>query len=105
IPDEVDLQKQRLEEVFHRYGIEDRVQVHMAVPMIEAWLLAAHRKNPEQSTHPKRDLFRLLGEEGHDYRSLAAKLPLDLARQRSKSFDELIRGLEATAPSKARRAS
>lgn len=98
IPDEIEFQKQRLEEVFRRYGIEERVQIHIAVPMLEAWLLAAFREDPEQSTHPKRDLYKLLGEEHVDYRALAAKLPIEVARRRSRSFDELVKGLEAFAP-------
>ncbi len=104
IPDKIELQKQRLEEVFRRYEMEDRVQIYMAVPMLEAWLLAAHREAPEQSPDPRRDLARLAGEKA-DVRSLAAKLPIDVARRRSRSFDELVTGLEALAPSKARRAS
>src|SRR5262245_44069772 len=52
IPSEIELQKQRLADVFHRYGLDDHARIQMAVPMIEAWLLAAHRENPEQSTNP-----------------------------------------------------
>ena len=100
IPEEIELQKQRLGEVFRRYGIEDRVRICLAVPMLEAWLLAAYLKEPEGSTHPKRDLVRLAGEAAHDVRSLAAKLPIDVARHRSKSFDEFVTSLEAFAPRK-----
>jgi len=105
IPEEIDQQKQRLAEIFRRYGIEERVRICMAVPMLEAWLLAAYREDPEQSTHPKQDLARCLGEEARDIRSLAAKLPLDVARRRSRSFDDLVTSLEAFAASKVRRAS
>jgi hypothetical protein len=107
IPSEVDLQKQRLADVFRRYGLDDRVRIYMAVPMIEAWLLAGHRENPEQSTNPKQDLARITG--GGNARdkigTLAAQLPIDLARRRSRSFDEFVAGLETLLPSKAKRAS
>lgn len=106
IPTEIDLQKQRLAEVFRRYGLEHRVQIYMAVPMLEAWLLAAYQEDPERSTHPKRDLARFAGSDPRNkIRMLTAQLPLDVARRRAKSFDEFITGLEAFAPSKARRAS
>ena len=88
IPSEIDLQKQRLADVFRRYGLEDRVRICMAVPMLEAWLLAAHREDPEGSTDPKRDLARFAGASaGARIRALAAELPIDVARRRSRSFD------------------
>jgi len=106
IPTEIELQKQRLVDVFRRYGLEDRVRICMAVPMLEAWLLAAYREDPERSTNPKRDLARFAGADTSDrIRTLAAALPIDVARRRAKSFDELVTGLEAFVPSKARRAS
>lgn len=107
IPEEIELQRHRLAAVFRRYGLDDRVHIHMAVPMLEAWLLAAYRAHPEQSTHPKRDLARFVGPDAGDkVRELTAALPIDLARQRSKSFDEFVHGIEAFTPSKkARRAS
>jgi acetolactate synthase regulatory subunit len=106
IPTEIDLQKQRLADVFRRYGLEDRVRICMAVPMFEAWLLAAFRDDPEGSTHPKRDLARFVGTDADDkIRSLVADLPIEVARRRSKSFDEFVTNLETFAPSKARRAS
>lgn len=106
IPTEIDLQKQRLAAVFRRYGLEERVRICMAVPMLEAWLLAAYRDDPERSTHPKRDLARFVGTDaGHKISALAAGLPIDVVRRRSRSFDEFVMALEAFAPSKARRAS
>jgi hypothetical protein len=104
IPEEINLQRQRLEDVFRRYEIQDRVRIYMAVPMLETWLLAAYREDPEQSTHPKRDLARFAGEEASDVRSLTARLPINVARRRSRSFNEFVTGLEAFAPSKVRRA-
>jgi hypothetical protein len=106
IPEEIDRQKRQLFEVFRRYGLTERVQIHMAVPMLEAWLLAAYRAHPEQSTHPKRDLARYAGPDaGNRIGELAAALPIDLARRRSKSLDDFITGLEALAPARARQAS
>jgi hypothetical protein len=93
-------------DVFRRYGLADRVRIIMAVPMLETWLLAAYREDPERSTHPKRDLARFLGADAGDkIRALAAELAIDVARRRAKSFDEFVTGLETFAPSKVRRAS
>lgn len=106
IPEEIERQKRQLFEVFRRYGLTERVQIHMAVPMLEAWLLAAYRAHPEQSTHPKRDLARYAGPDAANrIGELAAALPIDLARHRSKSLDDFITGLEALAPARARQAS
>jgi hypothetical protein len=106
IADDVSLQKQRLADVYRRYGLEGRVQIVMAVPMLETWLLAAYVEHPERSLHPKQDLAKHVGPlNGDTIRSLAAKLPIEVVRRRAKSFDELATGLEAFAPTKARRAS
>jgi hypothetical protein len=106
IPTEIELQKRQLLDVFHRYGLDDRVRICMAVPMLESWLLAAYQEHPERSTHPQRDLARFAGADALDkIQSLAAALPIDVARRRSRSFDDLVTGLEAFAPPKARRAS
>jgi hypothetical protein len=106
ISTEIDRQKQGLTDVFRRYGLADRVQICMAVPMLEAWLLAAYQEDPERSTHPRRDLARFVGADaGSKVRSLVAKLPIEVARRRARSFDDFITGLEAFVPAKARRAS
>lgn len=106
LPEDIDLQKWQLMEIFRRYGLKEHVQIYMAVPMLEAWLLAAYREHPEQSTQPKRDLARFAGADASSkIGALAAALPIDVARRRSRSFDEFVTGLEAFAPSKARRAS
>jgi hypothetical protein len=106
IVSEIALQKQRLVDVFRRFGLEDRVHVHMAVPMLETWLLAAHRKDPEASAHPKRDLARLTGGDVTSQMSkLAAELPIETARMRSRSFGEFVCALEEFAPSKLQQAS
>jgi hypothetical protein len=106
IADDVSLQKQRLADVYRRYGLEDHVQIVMAVPMLETWLLAAYVEHPERSRHPKQDLAKHVGPlSGDAIRSLATKLPIEVVRRRAKSFDELATGLEAFASSKARRAS
>lgn len=106
IADEIDRQKQQLMDVFRRYGLAEHVQIHMAVPMLEAWLLAAYRAHPEQSTQPKRDLARYAGPDASNrIGELAASLPIEIARRRSKSLDEFVTGLEMLAPARARRAS
>ena len=102
IDSEIETQRQRLVEVFRRYGLEDRVRICMAVPMLEAWLLAAHQEDPERNTHPKRDLARLAGADG--VRALAETLPIDQSRRRAKSFDEFVATLQAFVPRRARRA-
>lgn len=102
ITDEIDRQKQQLVDVFRRYGLAEYVHVHMVVPMLEAWLLAAHRARPEQSTHPRRDLSRHAGPDAEGkIRELATALPIDLARRRSRSLNEFITALEALAPENA----
>jgi hypothetical protein len=99
LPEAIKRQKQQLMEVYRRYGLEDRVRIHFAVPMLEAWLLAAYRDHPEQSTQPKRELHRFIGSKaGEGIRALAAELPIDLARKRARSFDEFVADLEAFAP-------
>jgi hypothetical protein len=103
ISSEIELQKHRLEDVFRRYRLEDRVRICMTVPMLEAWLLAAYQEDPERSTQPQRDLARLAGEESSHIGALAAKLPLETARRRSRSFDGLVTALEVFAPVKVRR--
>jgi hypothetical protein len=97
---EIENQRQRLAEVFRRYGLEDRVQICMAVPMLESWLLTAYQEDPERSTQPNRDLARFAGAS--DIRTLATELSIDEARRRSRSFDAFVAALEAFAP-KARR--
>lgn len=106
LPEEIEHQRRQLVEVFRRYGITDRVQIHLAVPMLESWLLAAYQTQPEQSAQPKRELARHAGPDA-DKRigQLAADLPIDVARRRSKSLDAFITGLEVIAPPHARRAS
>lgn len=101
IASEIEAQRQRLVEVFRRYGLEDRVRICMAVPMLESWLLAAHQADPERSTDPKRDLARLVETGG--VRALAERLPIEQARRRAKSFDEFVVALQAFAPRRARR--
>jgi len=105
IPEEIELQKQRLFDIYRRYGLQERVRIVMAVPMLESWLLAAYEEEPERSRHPKRDLARFAGVAREDIHALAAALPIDVARRRSPSFDGLVTALEAYAPRKARRAS
>src|SRR6185436_20973808 len=100
--DEVDRQKQELTEVFRRYRLAQYVQIHMVVPMLEAWLLAAYHAHPEQSTRPRRDLARYAGPDAESkIGELAAALPLELARHRSRSLRKFITALEAIAPEEA----
>lgn len=102
ITDEIDRQKQELGDIFRRYGLSEYVHIHMVVPMLEAWLLAAYRARPEQSARPKRDLARHAGPDAESkIGELAAALPIELARRRSRSLDEFLSALEALAPAKA----
>jgi hypothetical protein len=103
---EIEVQKRQLAQIYRRYGLQDHVQIHFAVPMLETWLLAGNRAHPERSTDPKRDLARLTGTNTEEaIRKLTTELPIDVARSRSRSFDAFLRDLEAFASSKARRAS
>jgi hypothetical protein len=70
--------------------------------MLEAWLLAAYRAHPEQTTQPKRDLARHAGPDAESQiGELAAALPLKLAQRRSRSLRKFITALEALASKKA----
>lgn len=89
-------------EVFRRYGLAGYVQVHVVVPMLEAWLLAAYQAHPEQSTRPRRDLACHAGPDAESrIQELAAGLPLELARRRSRSLRKFLTALEALASEKA----
>lgn len=69
-------------------------------------LLAAYVEHPERSLHPKQDHAKHVGPlSGDTIWSLAAKLPIEVVRRRTNSFDDLATGLEAFAPTNARRAS
>jgi hypothetical protein len=103
IESEVAQQRDELVDVFRRYAIADRVHVHMVVPMLEAWLLAAYGEAPERSTQPKEELARRAG--GKKIGVLAAKLPIEQARTRSKSFGAFVTDLEAFAQVKTRRSA
>jgi hypothetical protein len=80
----------------HDIGAEE-VSVCLAVPQIEAWLLAEFEEHPEESEDPKQALMnrmnvrRLLPADVHQ---LARSLDIAKARSRSPSFDEFVRTLE-----------
>lgn len=98
VVNKIDRQKRELTEVFRRYRLAQYVQIHMVVPMLEAWLLAAYQAHPEQSTRPERDLAHHAGPDADSkIGELAAVLPLDLARRRSPSLRKFITALEALA--------
>jgi hypothetical protein len=75
----------------------DAVSVCLAVPEIEAWLLAEYEERPEERQDPKVALLqhikarRLVAPLAAD---LARKLDIARARARSPSFDDFARTLE-----------
>ncbi|MFT3766617.1 MAG: hypothetical protein QM820_14050 [Minicystis sp.] len=98
---QIDRKRHELEAMLeeHRLG-SDEVTVCLAVPEIEAWLLAAYVERPEESRDPKGDLAkhlharRVLPQQAAE---LARTLDIDVARRRAPSFDTFVRSLTQVA--------
>ena len=98
---QIQRRRREIEEMLkeHHLAGED-VSVCLAVPQIEAWLLAEYEDRPEESKDPKRSLMehlqanRLAPTMVND---LARTLDLAKARARSPSFDAFARTLERVA--------
>jgi len=100
-PNEVERRQQTLQGSLARHHLgANEVTVCLAVPSIEAWLLAGQRADPERVLQPKEELRRLLGklplsvERATD---LANALDLAIARQRAPSLDRFGATLERLA--------
>lgn len=94
---QVEKRQQEIEAMLeeHRLG-SDEVSVCLAVPEIEAWLLAAYDEHPDASPNPKAALSEHLGvPQVTDARcaELAQALDIEKARARSSSFDKFVRTL------------
>lgn len=80
---------------------EKKVSVFLAVPVLEAWLLAGTDERPE-APDAKQRLRDLLGRWSPDEAADVVKsLDLDRARRRSPSLDAFVAGLESLRPSAA----
>ena len=85
-----------------RHRIDDKkVSVFLAVPVLEAWILAGTDEQPEVPDAKQR-LRKLLGRRSPDELADAVKsLDLEKARRRSPSLDAFVAGLESLRPSAA----
>ena len=80
---------------------EKSVSVFLAVPVLEAWILAGTDEQPEVPDAKQR-LRKLLGRRSPDELADAVKsLDLEKARRRSPSLDAFVAGLESLRPSAA----
>lgn len=80
---------------------EKKVSVFLAVPVLEAWILAGTDEQPEVPDAKQR-LRKLLGRRSPDELADAVKsLDLEKARRRSPSLDAFVAGLESLRPSAA----
>ena len=80
---------------------EKSVSVFLAVPVLEAWILAGTDEQPEVPDAKQR-LLNLLGRWSPDELADAVKsLDLEKARRRSPSLDAFVTGLESLRPNAA----
>lgn len=87
--------RSKVQAVLEQYHVsKDDASVCIAIPTIEAWLLAAYDEHPEQVENPKAKLCDILKLErftAEKATELATALDIDLARKRAPSFDEFIK--------------
>lgn len=102
VPSEIRQYQRRLESNLRRFGLDREARICLAVPMLEAWLLARYVDDPERDPDPKHTLERCLDGAPPVIGALAKELPLDIARRRSKSFDTFVQTLEEFASPHAR---
>jgi hypothetical protein len=80
---------------------EKRVSILLAVPVLEAWLLADREEQPEVPDAKQR-LHGILGRWSPDkLAEMVRDLDLDKARRRSPSLDAFLAALEDLRPSAA----
>jgi hypothetical protein len=99
-PSEVAYQQKQMEDQLRTHEIAEDTTVCMAVPALDAWLLAAYHEHPEAVAEPKRELAMHLAlpslrPEGAE--RVARELDIGLARSRSPSFDRFVQALEELA--------
>ena len=105
-PAQVSRQREESLSILRRHGLAEHVSLCIAVPEIEAWLLAGLRQRPEQAASPKRIIAERLGLAGSSLVSLqrtAHELDLETAAARSPSLREFVRALEAIREGKRER--
>jgi hypothetical protein len=100
-PSQIDRRKQQIVAMLeeHRLGSDD-VSVCLAVPEIEAWLLAAYEERREERREPKAALLEHLGARRmlpDQAAEIARTLDIEKARTRSPSFDAFVRTLGGVA--------
>lgn len=87
--------RRNVQALLEQYHVsKDDASVCIAIPTIEAWLLAAYDEHPEQVENPKAKLCEILELEkltAGKATELATALDIDLARKRAPSFDEFIK--------------
>jgi hypothetical protein len=98
-PDDVERQRRRLEGIMSEHHLgPDVVTVCMAVPVIDAWLLARYYDAPETIPDPGKvletELWQSLGETENELAQAVRDLDITLARRRSPSFDRFVSTLE-----------
>jgi hypothetical protein len=100
-PSQIERRRREVEAMLeeHRLG-SDEVSVCLAVPQIEAWLLAAYEESPEEHENPKLALFKHLDAKARTPEGLAEvarSLDIEVASKRSPSFDQFVRILRRIA--------
>lgn len=102
---EVAEQRARLVDTFRRHGVEAAAEVCLAVPLMEAWLVAGHDDVPADLP-PKRAVAESLHvRRPADIARLAAQLPIEKVQARSPSFDAFVRAVQRAATSTSGRAA
>lgn len=95
---EVDRKQREIVAMLAEHDIgTDEVSVCLAVPEIEAWLLAEFEARPDENNDPKRALMEHMQVRrlvAADIFKLARALDITRARARSPSFDEFARTVE-----------
>lgn len=107
---DIDRKKRRIEETLREHRLTpNEVSVCLAVPQIEAWLLAPSISKPEDIPDPKLELERteLCGGkfEVDRARKIGSTLDIEVARRRSPSFEQFVSTLEGIADKLRRQAS
>jgi hypothetical protein len=98
-------QRDRLVDTFRRHRVGDLAEVCLAVPALEAWLVAGYDDVPAELP-PKRapaDALQVRGPA--DIGRLAAQLSIDKVRERSPSFDTFVRAVQRAATAMSGRAA
>lgn len=92
--DEIDRKRRQVEETMREHGMEEAVSVCVAVPEIEAWLLAGSSEKPEVPD-ARALLLKGAARDLETLRRLAGDLDLEQARRRSPSLNHFLQVLES----------